>query len=79
MKKRIICFPGLLFTDAEFFLGDNSTITVDVFADQIVKERTALAYKHLESAGCGIVLVVALEVLSEVLDKIGRASCRERV
>ena len=58
-------------TDAELFLGDDSTVAVDVLAYQIVEERTALAYKHLEGACGSIVLVVLLKVLGEVLDAHG--------
>ena len=61
----------ILLTDAEFLLGDDGTITVDILANQIVKERTTLTYEHLKCACRGIILVVCLQVLGEVLDTDG--------
>lgn len=70
--------PGIIFelnecesrllADTEFFLCDDSTITVDILTDQIVKEAAALTYKSLQCTGCGIILVIILKVLCEVFD-----------
>lgn len=57
-----------LAADAEFFLGDDGTISVDILADQIVEQATALTYESLQCAGSSVVLVVVLQVLCEVLD-----------
>lgn len=57
-----------LLTDTQLLLGDYSTVTVDILADQIVKQRTTLAYEHLQRAGGGVILVIALKVLGQVLD-----------
>lgn len=63
-----VCEKLRLLADAEFLLCDDRAVTVDVFADQVVEEAAALTYECLERAGCGVVLVVGLEVLGEVLD-----------
>ena len=60
-----------LATDTEFLLCDDRAVTVDVFADQIVEKAAALAYESLQCACCSVVLVIALEVLGEVLDTDG--------
>ncbi len=60
-----------LATDTELFLCDDGAIAVDILADQIVEKAAALTYECLKRTGCSIVLVIALEVLGEVLDADG--------
>ena len=71
VQPVMFCFRlvsvGLL-TDAEFFLGDDGAVAVDVFAHQIVEQTAALTYHSFQSAGGSEVLVVVLKVLGEVFD-----------
>lgn len=60
--------------DAEFLLGDDRAVTVDVLADQIVEKAAALTYECFQRTGGSEVLVVLLEVLREVLDPDGEQS-----
>lgn len=47
-----------LLADTEFLLGDDSAVTVDVFAHEVVEKATTFAYKHFKSAfGCMIFVV----------------------
>ncbi len=67
------CVPSgrFLLADAEFRLCDDGAVTVDVLADEIVEQRTALTYQTLECAGGGEVFVVLFQVLGEVFDTDG--------
>ena len=47
-----------LLADTEFFLSDDGTVAVDVFADQIIEQTTTLTYESLQSAGGGIIFVI---------------------
>ena len=51
-------FGSGLFSDTEFFLGDDGTVAVDVLLDKVVKQATTLTYKHLKSTGCCMILVI---------------------
>lgn len=64
-------FASRLSADAEFLLGDDGTITIDILADQVVEKSAALTYESLQCTCCGEVLVVFLQVLCEVLDAYG--------
>lgn len=59
-----------LLTDAELFLRDYGAIAVDVFANQIVEELTALTDEGFEGTCGGVVLVVLFEVSGEVSDAL---------
>lgn len=62
----------ILLTDAE--LGDQRTVAVDVLLLEVRQHGTALA-DHLEQAAAGVVvLLVDLEVLSELLNARGQDS-----
>ena len=37
-----------LLADTEFLLSDDSTVAVDVLANQVVKQTTTLTYEHLQ-------------------------------
>ncbi len=63
-----------LLADAEFLLGDDCAVTVDILANQVVKEAATLAYESLKCAGSGVILVVVFQMLSEVLDAHGEES-----
>ena len=73
-SRRALALRKDLLADAEFLLGDDGAVAVDVLADQVVKKATTLTYESLQSAGRGMVLVVVLEVLGEVLDTDGEKS-----
>ena len=59
-------FGSGLFSDTEFFLGDDGTVAVDVFLHQVVEKTTTFTYQFLQCALCRIVLMIQLEVLSQV-------------
>ena len=59
---------SVLAADTEFFLCDDGAVAVDVLADQIVEQAAALTYERFQCACGSEVLVVGLEVLSEVFD-----------
>ena len=56
-----------LLADTELFLSDDSAVAVDVLALQVVEQATTLTNQHFQSALCGVVLVVVLEVLEHFL------------
>lgn len=53
---------------------DNGAITIDVAIVKIFKQSTALTYELGEAACCPVILVVLLQVLSEVLDAVSKES-----
>ncbi len=69
--SSFLFWSGRLLADAEFLLRDDGAIAVDVLADQIVEKTTTLTYEGLEGACCCVILVVVLQVGSEVLDTLG--------
>ncbi len=69
--KSIVCCFGLL-TQAEGL--DDGTVAVDVVYIEILQQLAAAAYHHRQRAGCHVVLVVLLQVLSQVLDAVGEQS-----
>ena len=64
VKKRLLA-------DAEFLLGNDCAVAVDVLADEVVEQTATLTYESLQGAGSGVVLVVSFQVLGKVLDTDG--------
>ena len=60
-----------LLADAEFFLGDDCTITVDVFANQVIEQTTTLTNKHLQCTLRSIIFLVDLKVFGQVGNTVG--------
>ena len=47
-----------LFADTELFLCDDSTVAVDVFLDQIIKETATLTYECFKCTSCCMIFVI---------------------
>ena len=57
-----------LLADTEFLLSDDSTVAVDVLANQVVEQTTTLTYEHLQWALCVIIFFVGLQMFGQVGD-----------
>ena len=65
----LLCVDSFLLSDTQLF--DDRTVTLNVDADQIIQHATTLTYQHLQCSLCCEVLVILLQVLSQVADTEG--------
>ena len=49
---------------------DDSTITIDIVIVEVLQQLTALTYEHSQRTGCVVILVILLQVLSQVRDTV---------
>ncbi len=61
-------FRDFLLADAEFFLGDDGAVAVDVLADEVIQQAAALTHEHLKGALSRMIFLVDLQVLGQVGD-----------
>ena len=62
----------ILLTDTQ--LGDQSTVTVDVLASQIVQHAAALTNHHQQTTTGVVVVLVGTQVIGQLIDTSGQDS-----
>ena len=50
--------PSGLLSDTKLFLGDDSAVAVDVFADQVIQQATTLTDEGLKSTSCCMIFMI---------------------